>query len=83
MQLAVVTIHDACPAFSDKIFKLANMLEELGSKFNLALIPFYNEKQDLTSFPEFVDKARSYKHCQIVMHGLFHELKNGERPIVF
>ena len=77
-RLGVVTIHDACPAFSTKIFKSADELERLNIKFNIALIPFFNEKQDLPRFPEFVDKIKSYKGCQIVLHGLYHELKNGQ-----
>ena len=77
-QLGVVTIHDACPAFSTKIFKSADELENLNIKFNIALVPFFNEKQDLPRFPEFVDKIKSYKNCQIVLHGLYHELKNGQ-----
>src|ERR671934_2028672 len=77
-RLVVVTIHDACPAFSKKIFESADELERLNIKFNIALIPFFNEKQDLPRFPEFVDKIKSYKNCQIVLHGLYHELKNGQ-----
>ena len=77
-RLGVVTIHDACPAFSTKIFESADELEMLNIKFNIALIPFFNEKQDLPRFPEFVDKIKSYKNCQIVLHGLYHELKNGQ-----
>jgi predicted deacetylase len=77
-QLGVVTIHDACPAFSTKIFDSADELEILNIKFNIALVPFFNEKQDLPKFPEFVDKIKSYKNCQIVLHGLYHELKNGQ-----
>ena len=77
-RLGVVTIHDACPAFSKKIFESADELERLNVKFNIALIPFFNEKQDLHRFPEFVDKIKSYNNCQIVLHGLYHELKNGE-----
>jgi predicted deacetylase len=77
-RLGVVTIHDACPAFSKKIFESADELERLNIKFNIALIPFFNEKQDLPRFPEFVDKIKSYKDCQIVLHGLYHELKNGQ-----
>ena len=42
------------------------------------MVPFFNEKQDLPRFPEFVDKIKSYKNCQIVLHGLYHELKNGQ-----
>ena len=77
-RLGVVTIHDACPAFSTKIFKSADELDRLNIKFNIALIPFFNEKQDLPRFPEFVNRIKSYKGCQIVLHGLYHELKNGQ-----
>jgi predicted deacetylase len=77
-RLGVVTIHDACPAFSTKIFELTDELERLDIKFNIALVPFFNEKQDLPRFPEFVDKIKSYDNCQIVLHGLYHELKNGQ-----
>jgi predicted deacetylase len=76
--LGVVTIHDACPFFSKKIFKLADELEKLGIKYNIALVPFFNEKQDLPRFPEFVDKIKSDKNCDIVLHGLYHEDKNGQ-----
>ena len=77
-RLGVVTIHDACPAFSKKIFESADELERLNIKFNIALIPFFNEKEDLPRFPEFIDKIKSYNNCQIVLHGLYHELKNGQ-----
>lgn len=77
-RLGVVTIHDACPAFFTKILESADELESLRIKFNIALIPFFNEKQDLPRFPEFVDKIKSYKNCQIVLHGLYHEKGNGQ-----
>jgi hypothetical protein len=73
-RLGVVTIYDACPTFSKKIFESADELERLNINFNIALIPFFNEKQDLPRFPEFVDKIKSYKNCQIVLHGLYHEM---------
>jgi predicted deacetylase len=76
--LAVVTIHDACPAFSSKIFKFTDEVEGLDIKYNIALVPFFNEKQDLPSFPEFVDKIKSYKRCEIALHGLYHENRNGQ-----
>lgn len=76
-RLGVVTIHDACPAFSVKIFKSADELERLNIKYNIALVPFFNEKQDLPRFPEFVDKIKSYKTCELALHGLYHERKNG------
>jgi predicted deacetylase len=77
MATAVVTIHDAYPAFSTKIFKFTSELERLDIKYNIALIPFFNEKQDLPSFPEFVDKIKSCRRCEIVLHGLYHENRNG------
>ena len=73
--LAVVTIHDACPAFS-KIFKFTEEVERLYIKYNIALIPFFNEKQDLPRFPEFVDNIKSCKGCEVALHGLYHENKN-------
>jgi predicted deacetylase len=78
LPLAVVTIHDACPAFSSKIFKFSEELEALEIKYNIALIPFFNEKQDLPSFPAFVDKIKSCKQCEIALHGLYHENRNGQ-----
>jgi predicted deacetylase len=75
-KLVIVTIHDACPFFSLKIFKLSDELEKLDIKFNIALVPFFNEKEDLTSFPEFVEKIKSYRNCEIALHGLYHERKN-------
>ena len=76
--LAVVTIHDACPAFSSKISKFTDEVEGLDIKYNIALVPFFNEKQDLSSFPEFVDKIKSCKRCEIALHGLYHENRNGQ-----
>ncbi|MGC2682022.1 MAG: hypothetical protein WA323_09145, partial [Candidatus Nitrosopolaris sp.] len=52
-------IHDACPAFSTKIFKFTNELENLGVRYNTALVPFFKEKQDLPRFLGFVDKIKS------------------------
>jgi predicted deacetylase len=77
-KVAIVTIHDACPTFSTKIFKIADELEMLGINFNIALIPFFKEKEDLTSFPQFVEQIKSYKDCEIALHGLYHERTNGE-----
>ncbi len=78
VKLVIVTIHDACPAFSTKIFKVADLLEDLDIKYNIALIPFFHEKQDLTSYPDFVEKIKSYKDCEIALHGLYHERRSGK-----
>jgi predicted deacetylase len=74
--LAVITIHDACPAFSTKIFKFTTELEKLGVRYNTALVPFFNEKQDLPRFLGFVDRIESCKG-EIVLHGLYHENRRG------
>ena len=76
--LAVVTIHDACPAFSSRIFKFIEELQGIDINYNIALVPFFNEKQDLPRFPEFVDKIKSCKRCEIALHGLYHENRNGQ-----
>ena len=55
MKLVIVTIHDACPAFSTKIFKVADLLEDFDIKYNIALIPFFHEKQDY-KIPRFCRK---------------------------
>jgi hypothetical protein len=71
--LVVVTIHDVCPAFSSKIFMFTEELEELDIKYNIALVLFFNEKQDLPSFLAFVEKIKLCKRCEIALHGLYHE----------
>ena len=42
--------------FLIKYSNIADELEKLDIKFNIALVPFFNEKRNLTSFPEFVEK---------------------------
>ena len=53
--LTIVTIHDACPAFSKKIFTFTDKLESLRIHYNIALVPFFNENQDLPRFPNFIN----------------------------
>jgi predicted deacetylase len=76
--IAVVTLHDAAPSFSKRIFEYTDLFENLGINFNVAVIPFYRHKEDLPRFPEFVDKLKSYKQCEIVLHGLYHEDTIGQ-----
>jgi len=76
--LAVVTLHDAAPSFSKRIFEFTDAFENLGLKFNVAAVPFFHHKEDLPRFPEFVDKLKSYKRCEIILHGLYHEDRNGQ-----
>jgi predicted deacetylase len=76
--LAVVTLHDAAPAFSKRIFEFTDAFENLGINFNVATVPFFHHTEDLSRFPDFVDKLKSYKRCEIVLHGLYHEDRNGQ-----
>ena len=77
-RLAVVTLHDAAPSFSKRIFEFTDAFDNLGINFNVAAVPFFHHKEDLSRFPEFVDKLKSYKRCEIVLHGLYHEDRNGQ-----
>ena len=74
--LAIVTIHDACPRFSTKIFHFADELEKLKIKYNIALVPFYKEKQDLPQYPEFANKIKRY-NAEIALQGLYHNNRHG------
>jgi predicted deacetylase len=69
----MVTIHDACPVFSTNIFKFADNLDKLRIKYNISLVPSFNERQDLPRFPKFIGKIKSYKGFEIALHGLYHE----------
>ena len=77
-KLAVITLHDAAPALSKRIFEYMDEFENLGINYNVGLVPFYHHTEDLSRFPEFVDKLKSYKRCEIVLHGLYHEDRNGQ-----
>jgi predicted deacetylase len=63
--------------FYVEIFRFINELEKLHVKYNTALVPFFNEKQDLPRFPRFVDTIKSTK-AEIVLHGLYHENRKGK-----
>jgi predicted deacetylase len=76
-RLAVITIHDAAPVFEEKICEFADELDKLNIKFNIAIIPFYKEEQNLTNYPEFVEKIKSYRALEIALHGLYHNDKKG------
>jgi predicted deacetylase len=75
--LAVVTLHDAAPSFSKRIFEFTDTLEDLEINFNIALVPFYRHKEDLPRFPKFVDKLKSFDNIEIALHGLYHEDRDG------
>jgi predicted deacetylase len=66
----------SCFFFKD--LKCIEEVEELHINYNIALVPFFNETQDLPSFPEFVDRIKSYRRCEMALHGLYHEDRNGK-----
>ncbi len=68
-RFAIITLHDACPAFSKKIFTFTDELESLGIDYNIGLVPFFNEKQDLPRFPNFMKQIKNYRG-EIALHGL-------------
>ena len=35
-------------------------------------------KNRITRFPDFVEKIKSYKDCEIALHGLYHERRSGK-----
>src|SRR3989441_830363 len=74
---AIVTIHDACPAFSKKIFTFTDQLENLGIDYNIGLVPFFREKEDLPRFPNFIKQIKNCKG-EIALHGLYHEKRNSQ-----
>ena len=76
-RFAIVTIHDACPAFSKKIFTFTDELETLGIDYNMGLVPFFKEKQDLPRFPNFIKQIKNCKG-EIALHGLYHEKRNSQ-----
>ncbi len=76
-KIALVTIHDACPKFESRILQAAKSLENLDIKYNIALIPFFKETEDLPSYPDFVNSMKLCK-AEIVLHGLYHEKSNGQ-----
>jgi predicted deacetylase len=78
-KFAIVTIHDACPEFSDRIFEQGNELEKLKIAFNFAIIPKLRreEKNDIRNHPDFVHKIKGYQQ-PIALHGLYHEKSRHE-----
>ncbi|HKH86647.1 MAG TPA: hypothetical protein VKA40_08860, partial [Nitrososphaera sp.] len=44
--VAIVTIHDVAPEYSEKIFRVADELEKLGIHYNLAIVPYLKKRKD-------------------------------------
>ena len=75
--VGIVTLHDACPSFSSRTFKIIEELEKLEIRYNIGLVTFFSEKQDLARFLRFVDRLKSCRG-EIVLYGLYHENKRHQ-----
>src|SRR5215217_2481132 len=77
--VAIVTIHDVAPEYSEKIFRVADELEKLGIHYNLAIVPYLKKRKDnlLSRNPEFVKKVLGYKQ-EVALHGNYHETDDGK-----
>ena len=75
--LAIVTLHDACPAFSSRTYEITEQLEKLEVRYNIGLVPFFNGEQDLPRLPKFVKQIECCS-AEIALHGLYHENKRHQ-----
>jgi hypothetical protein len=77
--VAIVTIHDVAPEYSEKIFRVVDELEKLGIHYNLAIVPYLKKIKDnlISKNPEFVNKVLGYKQ-EVALHGNYHETDDGK-----
>ncbi|HZT35928.1 MAG TPA: DUF2334 domain-containing protein [Nitrososphaera sp.] len=78
-KFAIVTIHDAAPAYSTKIFRAADSLERLEIPFGMAIIPKFRgiAENEIGNNLDWLERILDYGQ-PIVLHGLFHEDKAGK-----
>jgi predicted deacetylase len=78
-KFAIITIHDVTPYFFDKIHRAADALSQLGISFNLAVIPWFMQKQeyDLRNNIEWLKSVLQYRQ-PVTLHGLYHEDESGK-----
>ena len=55
-KFAIITIHDVSSRYNARVLQLAGEMDKLNVKYNLALVPWYNQRQeyDIRRNPEFV-----------------------------
>src|SRR5690348_932264 len=56
-KLAVVTLHDAAPSFSKRIFEFTDAFESLGINFNVALVPFFHNEEEIRAGLEIFEQV--------------------------
>jgi len=72
--LAIVTLHDACPVFSSRMFKITLELEKLEIRYNIGLVSFFYGEQDLPRFFKYVEEIKNCR-AEIALDGLYHETR--------
>src|SRR5215207_8987223 len=75
-KLAIITIHDVNPLYSEKILKTSYELNKLKIKYNLSIVPYYRKKYNLKDYVAFCDKVSSLLqsgNVELTLHGLYHQ----------
>jgi predicted deacetylase len=75
-KLAIITIHDVNPLYSEKILKTSYELNKLKIKYNLSIVPYYRKKYNLKDYVAFCDKISSLLqsgNVELTLHGLYHQ----------
>jgi predicted deacetylase len=77
-KFAIVTIHDASPAYAKRIFRAADALADLDIPFALAIIPIFrsHHENDIDNNMEWVGRIRDYRQT-VILHGFYHEDDSG------
>ena len=76
-KLAIITIHDVNPSHSEDILTVTEQLNKLKVKYNLSIVPYYNNKYNLNDHHAFCDEISSllkYGHIDLTLHGFYHQI---------
>jgi predicted deacetylase len=80
-KICVITIHDvsAFQSHLSKTIETMKQIDDLGVKYNLAIIPNYLKKHPLTidNFTRIIDKYIIKDRPNIALHGLYHEYRQS------
>lgn len=76
-KIGLITIHDINPSCSQKLQIITYELDRLKVKYNLSIVPFYNNKYNVKGYIDFCNQISSL--CQLdtvelTLHGLYHHL---------
>ena len=80
-KICVITIHDvsAFQSHLSKTIETMKQIDDLGVKYNLAIIPNYLKKYPVTidNFTHIIDKYIIKDRPNIALHGLYHEYRQS------